>query len=90
MGNFKDVCRYRVAVIMVYDDKITPILYIQHVDADDVCCFSPLQLPERHVKRKKMCNSSIKKKGAVMFGLVPKASKTDIKVWIPPDWCLFP
>lgn len=63
---------------MVYDDKITHILYIQHVDADDACCFSPLELPEKHVKRKKMCNSSIKK-WAVMFGLVLKASKLKFK-----------
>lgn len=83
MGNFKAVCRYRVAVIMVYDDKITHILYIQHVDADDACCFSPLELPEKHVKRKKMCNSSIKKRAVVWFGA--ESIETEIKVWIPPD-----
>lgn len=43
MGNFKDVCRYSAVVIMVYDDKITHILYIQLVDADDACCSSPLR-----------------------------------------------
>lgn len=37
MGNFKDVCRYRAVVIMVYDDKITHILYIELVDAKDAC-----------------------------------------------------
>lgn len=56
MGNFKDVCRYRVVVIMVYDDKITHILCIQHVDADDACCFSPLEPSQEHIERKKMCN----------------------------------
>lgn len=42
MGNFKDVCRYRAIVIMVCDDKITHILYIKLVDADDACCSRPL------------------------------------------------